>query len=157
MSDIQVKIESIIGESDQKGYAGQIDCISMRHAIDMPVVATSSSRIEGSSVHGPIELTHAIDRATPLLRAEACAGTNLNTVVITRLGQVDGETQPVETITLKNAYVVRVEAETLLDPATMQPADEPLETFSLEYGEIVWNFSVGNSRGGYSPAKGEKV
>ncbi len=157
MSDILVKIESINGESSLTNYDGQIECVTMRHTIDLPVVATSSTRTEGASGHGAIELTHAIDRASPLLRAEASAGTNLGTVVITRMGMVDGESQAVETITLKNVYIIRVDVETPLDPSTMLPVDEPQETFALEYNEIVWNFATGNARGGWSTATLAKV
>ena len=157
MSDILVKISSIKGESNLAGYAEQIECVSMRHTIDLPVVADNATRTEGASMHGAVELMHAVDRASPLLRAEALAGTNLNEVVITRMGQIEGETKPVETITLSNVYVVRVDLDAPVDLATMLPVDEPQETFALEYSQIVWNFESGNSRGGWSTSTLAKV
>ena len=156
MSDIRVKIEGIVGDEGSAEYEGQISCTVMRHTIDLPVRATTDPRAEGNSAHGAIELTHKMDRATPALRHAAAQGTNLNTVVITRMQSDDG-TKKLETITLKNAHVVSLETDTPLNPETLEPGDEPLETFGLDYSEIVWNYETGNARGGYSVALKQKA
>ena len=140
MSDFLVKIDGIAGESNLTGYEEQIDCIALRHAIDLPVVATGATRVEGSSRHGPIEMDHALDVASPALRLALSAGTNLGQVVITRMRMVGGESRPAEIITLNNVYVVRIDVDVPTDESTGRPADEPIETFALEYGDISWDY-----------------
>lgn len=139
MSDILVKIDSIEGESTKSGFEKQIECASMGHTIDLPVVTHGATRTEGTSQHGGIELRHMLDKATPALRHACAAGTNLGTVTISRMQMVGGENRLVETIELGNAYVIRVDTETPVDPTTQEPAEEPEETFILEYGSIKWS------------------
>ena len=159
MAEYMVKINSIPGESELAGYEEQIECGSMHHAIDLPVVATGATRTEGASRHGAIELTHSIDKATPLLRHAASAGTNLGQVVITRMRMIGGSSKLAETITLANTYVVRVDTDTTLDAAQQRPAEEPTEAFSLDYSEIKWEtkwyvdgLEKATVRGGWSTA-----
>lgn len=139
MSEYMVDIATIPGESELEGYVDKIECISMHHAIELPIVADASVRTEGTSWHGAIELAHSIDKATPLLRHAAAAGTNLGEVTITRLRMVGGAIQVAETITLQDAYVLRVDTDTPLDPEAAEPAEQPLESFSLAYGGIKWD------------------
>lgn len=155
MSDIMVKIGSIQGESTLKSgalnFEKQIECDSMRHAIQLPVVAQGSARLEGASHHGAIELSHSIDAASPGLRYAASAGQNLGTVTITRLRTIAGELKEAEIINLGNAYVVRVDADFPVDSQTNVPMEDPVETFHLEYSEIKWEYktySVDGKAGG---------
>ena len=137
MSNIMVKIDAIEGEATLGGFEGQIQCSSMRHAIDLPVVA-GEIRVEGTSRHGAVELLHPIDTATPSLKLAASVGSNIGTVTITRMRMIGGQARPAEIITLGNVFVVRVDTDTHVDPATREPADEPVEIFSLEYSDIIW-------------------
>lgn len=139
MSDILVRIDGIPGESTLAGYQGQIDCSSMRHAIDLPVVAQGGGRTEGASAHGAIELTHLIDLATPALRGAAASGDSLGKVVITRMHMLGGTNVPAETIMLGGAYVARVDLDTPYDTTSGEPAETPEETFHLGYSEIKWS------------------
>lgn len=151
MSSIYVSISDIPGESQLADYTDQIACVAMRHAIDMQV-QSSGSRTTANSRHGAIELTHAIDKATPLLNLAVAAGQNKGTVTITRLraGAV------AETITLANAYVTRVDVEVPLNPETMRPGDDVMETFALDYSSISWDYaaSSGTISGSYNVATG---
>lgn len=141
MSTIMVNISGNEGEATLDGYKGQIECLSMRHAIELPIVS-GTTRSEGLSRHGPIELIHTVDKSSPTLRFDASKGTKLGNVVISRLRMVGGQMQAVETITLTNAVVVRVDTETPIDPSTNEPGDELLETFALEYSDIAWDQQV---------------
>ena len=162
MADILVKISNIAGESERVGYADQIDCRSIRHTIDLPVVSRGATRTEGASRHGAIELTHAIDKASPSLRLAVMDGTNLGRVEITRMQTIGGASKPQETIKLQNTYVVRVETDTPVVDGT--PDDEPIERFWLEYSEIGWEHltyvngaHAGTVAGGWSTATQEKI
>ena len=162
MSDILVKIDDIPGEStfadsESKIAAGQIECTSARHVIQLPVVSTGQDRTEGNSEHGAFELTHSIDKASPHLRLGMSKGTNLGEVVISIMQPIGGKNKPGQVITLGDAYVVEVRLDTPLDPETGLPAEEPQETFALEYSSIKWEnkkvvdgVEEGTVRGGYS-------
>lgn len=159
MSDCMVKISGINGESTLTGFNGQIECLAMRHAVDLPVVAQGASRVEGASRHGPIELDHSFDMASASLRLALSAGANVGEVVITRMRMVGGESRPAEIITLGNAYVVRIDVDTPVDATTGRPAEEPIETFSLEYSDIRWDYKkytngveTGSVQGAWSSA-----
>ena len=150
MSDIMVQIGGMEGESSLTGFEGQIECLSMRHAIDLPVVAQGATRTEGASRHGAIELLHSFDKASPALRLGVSAGTNLGKVKITRMRIIGGESRPAEIISLNNVYVIRVDVDTMLDATTMEPSEEPTETFYLEYSDIRWDYKYyvdGTERG----------
>ena len=153
MSNIIVEIPNVPGESTLEGYVDQIDCTAMQHGIDMPVVAKSTARTEGVSIHGSVTLYHEVDKATPLLRLKAAQSADLGTVIIRRFRTADGVTSPAEIITLGGAQVVAVYLDTPLsdDPQAAgnenTPADMPIEVFTLDYAEIKWEYK-------YKPAGG---
>ena len=139
MSVIQVSITAIPGESTRTSYVGQIECIAMRHAIDLPVIARGNQRTYGSSQHGAIEMTHRIDKASPLLRHAVSAGTNLGTVVVTKLEMISGALKPSEVITLNNVYITQVAVLTQIDPANIGAGStDPLEMFEMDYSRVEW-------------------
>ena len=142
MSHFAVEISGIDGEETLSDYAGAITCRSMKHGIDLPVVAKGSDRTDGASIHGSVVLEHEIDAATPALR-EACAkSTNIDDVTITRIKMVGGAVQAADITKLKNAKIVNVYIDTPIDSASGQPADLPVEFFVLDYEEIKWEHKV---------------
>ena len=154
MSNIIVEIPNVPGESTLDGYLDQIACTAMQHGIDMPVVAKSTARTEGVSIHGSVTLYHEIDKATPLLRLKAAQSADLGTVVIRRFRTADGVTSPAEIITLGGAQVVAVYLDTPLSDNSSEaagnentPADMPVEVFTLDYTQIKWEYK-------YKPAGG---
>jgi len=158
MSNIYVKIAGVEGESGNPEYAGQIECVGIRHAVDLPVVS-AAVRVEGTSTHGPVVLSHRLDKASPALKQAALTGTNLGDVEITRMHNVGGQAKPGETIRLSNAFVVRVDVDTMVDEATRELGDELIESFHLEYSEIRWTqrrfvgeVEAGTVEGGWSVA-----
>ena len=136
MSNIYVKIADIAGECRNANFEDQIECVSMRHAIAHEVLSTGARKV-GNSRHGAIELTHAIDKATPLLHEAVAGANNKGEVTITRTGSAG----IAEVITLSNVYIVRVDVDTPVDTDTLLPDDEDaLETFALEYSQIKWEY-----------------
>ena len=152
MSDYVVQIDTIEGESNMTVGTGTatkklIDCLSLHHAIELVVTNTSSTRVSGTSSHGPIELTHVIDAASPKIRHACASATNLGTVIIKRVASATAGNAALETITLSNAYVVRVDTDTPVDSQTALPADEPRESFAIEYDEITWTAATTTTEG----------
>ena len=149
MSTIVVNMTGagINGECALDGYADWIQCESMRHAIDVPVSAKGTSRLLAVSNHGAVELTHAIDQATPGLHLAASQGQNLGTVTLSRLGTIGSASQAIETIYLGSVYVVRVDVDTQMDMTVLEPGDAIRETFALDYSEIRWEYNLFNAAG----------
>ena len=152
MSEYVVQIDTIEGESKVTVVSGTttkklIDCVSLHHAVELVVTNTSSTRVSGTSSHGPIELTHVIDAASPKIRHACAAATNLGTVIIKRVATAEAGATAMETITLSNAYVVRVDTDTPVDSQTALPADDPRESFSMEYSAITWQAAVTTETG----------
>ena len=150
MAEIYVNIATISGDCTDTGFDDQIKCETLRHAI-AHTIKSKGGRKEGNSRHGAIELTHRIDKATPALHVASADATNVGDVTITRVNS-EGT---VETIELKNAYVVRVDIDTPLDPETLLPDEmEPIETFALEYSQIRWKWNDGNIDGSWNKSIG---
>ncbi len=157
MSEYVVQIDNIAGESkmtvtnatDGTSIDSQnlIDCVSMHHAIDQLVTNTASTRLTGTSRHGPVEFTHVVDAASPKLRQAAAGGTNLGKVIIKRVASASVGASAIETITLTNAYVVRVDTDTPVDPQTHEPAVQPRESFAMEYDSITWSAATVSATG----------
>lgn len=149
MSTIYVKISGIEGESTHKDYSKQIECLALRHAVSLPVVA-AQIRVEGDARQGPVILYHRPDKASPILKQDVLLGTNVGTVTITRMRSIAGASRPIETISLQNAYVVRVDVDTLPDEKTLELSDEVMESFHLEYSGIQWTYQTwkGSVKGG---------
>ena len=152
MSLTLVNISGVPGEASTTGFENQIECLALRYALDNKVVV-AATRTEGVSRHGPIELSHRIDKATPWLKLSASKGTNMGTVDISRVRTIATVPTAVETFTLTNTFVVRVDLDTPVDSATGEPG-EPLETFSLEYDAITWSYTpyVNGVSGGVTSA-----
>lgn len=139
MSTILVKIPNVNGSSTISGHQDEIECSAISHAISKQMVA-KATRTEGASRHGPIVLTHAIDRASPKLKDLAMRGTVLDAVEIDEMRMVGEEYQTVYHMRARNAVVVRVELETPVDPTTNEPG-APTETFALAYTAVDWTYT----------------
>ena len=112
MADYLVKIDGIEGEATLSGYEGWIECVSMKHAISLPVVAQASGRTEGTSRHGAMLMMHAIDKATPALKLACSAGANVGDVEVHRMRMIGGQARPVEQISMSRVMVSEVGIDT---------------------------------------------
>ena len=139
MSTILVNIPNVNGSSTISGHENQIECSAISHAISKQMVA-KATRTEGASRHGPLVLTHGIDRASPKLKDLATSGTVLDSVDIDEVRMVGEEYQTVYHMNIRSAVVVRVDVETPVDPTTNEPG-APTETFALAYGTVDWTYT----------------
>ena len=152
MSDIQVEFDTaeIPGDSAVAGYEDAIACTGMQHGVDLQVVSAAATRIEGASVHGSITLQHRVDRATPKLRKAAVQGTSQGKVTITRTRTAGEIVEAIETITLSDVEVGAIYLVTPLKGDASGPLDQPIEVFTLDYGEIRWKHGASNAEGTWS-------
>ena len=142
MSHFAVAITDIPGEETLVNWQDQITCRSMKHGIDMPVVAKGADRTDGASMHGSIVLEHDIDAATPAIRLACAQTTNISDVTITRIKALGEDYQAADITKLKTVKIVDVYLDTPLDLENGTPADMPVEVFVLDYEEIKWEHKV---------------
>ena len=113
MATIVVDIPNVPGESVEED--GKIDALGIRESIEILAASFSSTaavgRSAGTGVHGDIQVIKYRDKASPKLAEAAANNVNLGTVTIKLLTGPGGET--VMTYELANAYVSRMEHETL--------------------------------------------
>lgn len=144
MSTILALISGIPGDGESRTFNGvaqkAIRCSAMQHGIDLPVVTRGFTRKSGYSMHGSIHLRHELDVATPKLREAALLGTKLGEVHIVRTIPEDGTTVDAETIKLGQVRLVSVHMETLPSADGEGCAELPMEVFTLDYEEIVWDW-----------------
>ena len=139
MSTILVKIPDVNGSSMIQGHENEIECSGISHAISKQMVA-KATRTEGASRHGPVQLTHNVDRATPKLKDLATKGTVVPSVVVEEMRMVGEEHQTIYKMELTNVAVIRVEVDTPIDPTTNEPG-AMTETFGLSYTKMDWTYT----------------
>ena len=144
MSTILVFMSKIPGDGAPRTVneteQNTIKCSAVQHGIDLPVVTKGSNRTPGYSMHGSVRLTHALDVATPKLRQAAALGEDQGEVHIIRTTLDGGSTVDAEVIKLGQVRVANVSMETLPSADGTGCAELPIEVFTLDYAEIVWNW-----------------
>jgi len=145
MSDLIIlNIPKIAGQSLQTAFAGQIECLSFSHGVSLPVTSNSSNktRTVGKPNVEEFHITKYVDQATPLLNQNCCMGTNLGKVTVT-IGQNNNtDKEPL------NALVYTLQ-DTVISAVSIGGGGGgmPVETVSLNYSAIEWQFVVQDKNG----------
>jgi type VI secretion system secreted protein Hcp len=144
MADLIIlNIPSIQGQSQQTAFTNQIECLSYSHGVAIQVTGdtSNSERTSGKPNHQDFHLTKYVDQATPLLNQNCCMGQNLGQVTIT-VGRNDtGAFLPILIYTLQNTVISSVSV-------GGGGGDKPVETLSLNYSAIQWQYTVQKEAGG---------
>ncbi|HEX8430045.1 MAG TPA: type VI secretion system tube protein Hcp [Longimicrobium sp.] len=141
--NIFLNIPTIPGQTMQTGFAKQIECLSYSHGVSIQVTGdtTNSERTSGRPNHQDFHITKYVDSSTPLLNQNCCMGQNLGVTTIT-VGRNDtGAFLPILIYTLQNTVVSSVSV-------GGGGGDKPVETLSLNYSAIQWQYTVQNETGG---------
>jgi type VI secretion system secreted protein Hcp len=143
MADLIIlNIASIPGQSQQTNFVGQIECLSYSHGVSIQVTGdtTNSERTSGRPNHQDFHLTKYVDKATPLLNQNCCMGQNLGAVTITVGRNDSGAFLPLLVYTLQNTVISSVSV-------GGGGGDKPVETLSLNYSAIQWQYTVQKEAG----------
>jgi type VI secretion system secreted protein Hcp len=136
----------IPGQSQQTNFTTQIECLSYSHGVSMQVTGdtTNSERTSGRPNHQDFHLTKYVDKSTPLLNQNCCMGSNLGQVTIT-ISRNDttstGAPLAILVYTLQNTVISSVSV-------GGGGGDKPVESLSLNYSAIQWQYTVQNEGGG---------
>jgi len=144
MADVIIlDIPTIKGTSAITGFTDKIECLSYSHGVSIQVTGdvSNSERTSGKPNHQDFHLTKYVDPSTPLLNQNCCMGQNLGKSTIT-IGRNDaGKFLPLIIYTLQNTVVSSVSV-------GGGGGDKPVETLSLNYGAIQWQYTVQKDAGG---------
>ena len=136
MDTILLDIPDIKGQSSLKGFAEKIEILSFSHGVAMQVTGdpSNSERTSGRPNHQDLTLSKYVDVASCPIIAACNAATNLKTVTLTvGRNDTDGTLLPYLVMTMDNAIVSSV--------STSGGGDRPMETVTLNYSKIKWDFT----------------
>jgi type VI secretion system secreted protein Hcp len=124
------------GESSLKGFEDKIELLSFSHGVAMQITGdiSNSERTSGKPNHQDLTVTKYLDAATPILNQSCCEGKAYPTVDII-IGRNDsGAVVELMRYTIKNALISSVSI-------GGGGGDKPVETLTLNYNQITWNFT----------------
>jgi type VI secretion system secreted protein Hcp len=136
MDVLILDIPDIKGECTLKGFEDKIQILSFSHGIAMQVTSdpSNSERTSGKPNHQDLTISKYVDLATCPTLAACNAGTNLKTCTIT-VGRNDaGAVLPYLVYTMENVIVSNASL-------SSGGGDRPVETISLNYTKVKWDFT----------------
>ncbi len=159
--DIHIKIDTIPGQSEIEGFAGQIQVESFSWSMSQVTSFGSASGGGAGKVNmGDLHFTHLVDKATPKLMAACCTGAHIKDAVLT-CRKAGGESAvDYFKLTLTDVIVSSVA------PSGSNGSDTPSESISLAFAEYKVEFQEQDNKGakkggpvvaGYSVQKNKKT
>ncbi|TXH41982.1 MAG: type VI secretion system tube protein Hcp [Burkholderiaceae bacterium] len=140
--DIHIKIDTIPGQSEHKGFEGQIQVENFSWAMNQVTNFGSATGGGAGKVNlGDLTFTHYVDKATPKLMIACCTGAHLKDAVLT-CRKAGGESGvDFFKITLTDVIVSSV------SPAGSNGGDTPIEAISLAFAEYKVEFQEQDNKG----------
>ncbi len=143
MDMILMNITGVPGTSMVSGFAAQIELMSYSHGVAMQVTGdvSNTERTSGKPRHQDFHVTKYMDKSSPLLNQKLCQGQDLGDVTITIGRNDDGNVIPLMVYTLSKAVLSSVSV-------GGGGGDKPVESVSLNYASIKWDYTAQNEGGG---------
>ena len=132
----------IPGTCTMDKFAKQIELLSFSHGVAMQITGdvSNTERTSGKPNHQDFTITKYLDQASPKLNEACCKGDNFTTVEVT-VGRNDkGAVIPLIKYTLKNVVLSSVSI-------GGGGGDKPVETVTLNYNHITWDFHTQKAEG----------
>jgi type VI secretion system secreted protein Hcp len=140
--DMHIKIDTIPGHSEIKGFEGQIQLESFSWNMQQSTSFGSSTGGGAGKVNmGDMTFVHNVDKATPKLMIACCTGAHLKDAVLT-CRKAGGESAvDFLKITLTDVIVSSV------SPSGTNMGDTPTETVSLAFAEFKVEYQEQDNKG----------
>jgi type VI secretion system secreted protein Hcp len=159
--DLHIKIDTIPGNSEIKGFEGQIQLETFQWNMHQTTSFGHSSGGGAGKVNmGDLQFTHHVDKATPKLMIACCTGAHIKDAVLT-CRKAGGESAvDFLKIELKDVIVSSV------SPQGSNHGDTPTESVSLAFSEYKVEYQEQDNKGakkggpvivGYSVQKNSKT
>jgi type VI secretion system secreted protein Hcp len=131
--DAFLKLEGVPGEATTTGHKDEIVIDSFQMGISRPSVLGGGGTQTGKAQFTDISFSHRLDKASPLLMLRCASGTHIPTAVLTC--RRAGTRQDI-------FYVIRL-TDVVVTSVSISGAsggDVPVESFSLNYARIEWEY-----------------
>ena len=152
MFDAYMEIKGIPGDSEDKQHKGWIEFQSFSHGVSQSIGGARSyagSATSGRCDHQDMTIIKAVDSASPELFKKCCAGTHIDTVTI-KLMRASGESQTRVTFMQWDFKDVVISS---VSPGGSAQGGDPVESVSLNYGEIKLTYVKSKGQGGGEAGK----
>jgi type VI secretion system secreted protein Hcp len=132
----------IDGTCTMDKYAKQIELLSFSHGVAMQITGdiSNTERTSGKPNHQDFTITKYLDQASPKLNEACCKGENFKSVEVVVARNDKGVVLPLITYTLKNVVLSSVSI-------GGGGGDKPVETVTLNYNHITWDFTSQKAEG----------
>jgi type VI secretion system secreted protein Hcp len=143
MDMILMKVPGVTGTSMVKGFVGQIELMSYSHGISMQVTGdvSNAERTSGKPRHQDFHVTKYMDQSSPTLYQKLCQGADLGAVIVTVGRNDNGNIIPLIVYTFGQAMLSSVSV-------GGGGGDKPVESLSINYGSIKWDYQAQKETGG---------
>lgn len=140
--DMHLKIDTIPGASEIKGFEGQIQLDSFSWNMQQTTSFGASTGGGAGKVNmGDVSFVHSVDKATPKLMIACCTGAHLKEAILT-CRKAGGESAvDFLKITLTDVIVSSV------SPAGSNSGDAPTESVSLAFAEYKVEYQEQDNKG----------
>ncbi len=127
----------IDGTSTLDQYEKQIELLSFSHGVAMQITGdiSNTERTSGKPNHQDFTITKYLDQASPILNESCCKGDNYTSVEVVVARNDKGVVLPLIKYTLKNVVLSSVSI-------GGGGGDKPVETVTLNYNHITWDFTT---------------
>jgi type VI secretion system secreted protein Hcp len=140
--DIHIKIDTIPGMSEVKGYEGQIKVESFNWGMTQATNFSASTGGGAGRVNmEDLTFEHAVDKATPKLMIACCQGTHLKEAVLVCCKAGGDAAVPFLKITLTDVLVSAVH------PSGKNTGDTPTEQVKLAFREYKTEYQEQDNKG----------
>jgi len=159
--DIHIKIDTIPGNSEIKGFEGQIQLESFAWNMQQTTSFSHSTGGGAGKVNmGDLHFVHTVDKATPKLMIACCTGAHIKDAILT-CRKAGGESSvDFLKIELKDVIISSV------SPSGSNSGDTPSESVSIAFAEYKIEYQEQDNKGskkggpviaGYSVQKNSKT
>ena len=140
--DIHIKIDTIAGQSEIKGFEGQIQVQSFSWNMQQTTSFGSSSGGGAGRVNmGDLTFVHSVDKGTPKLMIACCTGAHLKDAVLTCRKAGGERAIDFLKITLTDVIISSV------SPSGSNDGDTPIEAVSLAFAEYKVEYQEQDNKG----------
>ena len=143
MDVLLMKTEPAIpGTSTMDKFAQQIELLSFSHGVAMQITGdvSNTERTSGKPNHQDFTVTKYLDQSSPKLNEACCKGENFKSVEVVVARNDKGVVLPLIKYTLKNVVLSSVSI-------GGGGGDKPVETVTLNYNHITWDFTSQKAEG----------
>jgi type VI secretion system secreted protein Hcp len=132
----------IPGTSTLKDYDKQIELLSFSHGVAMQITGdiSNTERTSGKPNHQDFTVTKYLDQSSPKFNEACCKGDNFSEVKVVVARNDKGAVLKFIEYTLKNVVISSVSI-------GGGGGDKPVETLTMNYNHITWDFHHQKSEG----------